>query len=513
MSAERPRKIIVGGFIHETNTFSPTVTTYDDFALAGEFPPILVGDAVLSALQGTNDALAGFVAASERAGNWQIAPTFWCAAAPSCTVPDEVFERLAEQLLTKIAEILPADGVFLDLHGAMAVESFDDGEEEILKRVRHLVGESIPIVVALDPHANVGPGMVRYADALVAYRTYPHIDMAETGERAYHLMARLLSTGRPLAKAFRQLDFLIPTVFQPTIIEPNIEILARLAKMEADGRHQGLASASFCPCFPAADIPDCLPSVLAYADTQEMADHVADALAELVVSREASFAGRLFGPDEAVAEAMRLSQGQSRPVVIADTQDNPGAGSNSDTMGMLKALISAQARKAAIGLIFDPESASAAHEAGVGAEISLSLGGKAGIPGDSPLNAVFRVEYLSDGHVVADGPMFGGKIVELGQTARLGIGGISIVVASKRVQMMDTGFFRVAGVEPADMELLVVKSTAHFRADFAPIAHQILVATAPGSMPADPAELAWTKLPAGTRLRPMGPAFAGPVAT
>lgn len=510
MAADRPRKIVVGGFIHETNTFSPTPTTYDDFALAGEFPPLLVGADILKALRGTNDALAGFAAAAERDGKWRLAPTFWCAAAPSRAVPNEVFERLAKQLMDNIAAALPADGIFLDLHGAMAVEGFDDGEEEILKRVRALIGDGMPIVCALDPHANIGPGMVSHADALVAYRTYPHIDMAQTGERAYRLMERLLADRRPLAKAFRQLDFLIPTVFQPTVIQPNIEILARVAGMEDENRDAGLASVSFCPCFPAADIPHCLPSVLAYADSQAMADAMADELAALVAEREAAFAGRLFAPDEAVAEAMRLAEGQDRPVIIADTQDNPGAGSNSDTMGMLKALVAAGATRAAIGLIFDPEGAGAAHEAGVGAEITLALGGKAGIPGDSPLTARFSVEQLSDGHVVANGPMFGGKVVELGRTARLGIGGISVVVASSRVQMMDTGFFRVAGVEPAAMKVLVVKSTAHFRADFAPIAHRILVATAPGSMPADPAELAWTKLPVGTRLRPTGPAFAGP---
>jgi microcystin degradation protein MlrC len=204
---------------------------------------------------------------------------------------------------------------------------------------------------------------------------------------------------------------------------------------------------------------------------------------------------------------MRLSRGAGRPVVIADTQDNPGAGGDSNTTGMLKALLDCRAANAAFGLLVDPEAAKAAHQAGVGAEITLDLAGRSGVPGDAPLRGTFRVGALSDGRFEATGPFYKGSQMRLGLSARLEIGGVEIALGSSKVQMADQAMYRFVGIEPTAKSILVNKSSVHFRADFTPIAHAILVAAAPGPMIADPSLMPWTRLRKGVRTKPMGTAF------
>jgi len=194
--------------------------------------------------------------------------------------------------------------------------------------------------------------------------------------------------------------------------------------------------------------------------------------------------------------------------VIADTQDNPGAGGNSDTTGMLRALVGAHAQRAAIGLIVDPEAALAAHAAGAGASIEIGLGGKSRIPGDAPFHARFAVEKLAQGRFTCAGPFYRGVHMNLGPCARLAIGGVRIVVASDKPQMAAQEMFRFIGIEPAREAILVNKSSVHFRADFAPIAEEILVCKAPGPMLADPSDFPWRNLAPGIRLKPNGPRFA-----
>jgi microcystin degradation protein MlrC len=215
----------------------------------------------------------------------------------------------------------------------------------------------------------------------------------------------------------------------------------------------------------------------------------------------------VMGAQAAVRRAMLLSQHATRPVVIADTQDNPGAGGSSDTTGMLRALLACGAQRAALGLMVDPAAAQAAHAAGVGRSITLSLGGKSGISEDMPLEATYQVEALSDGRVQCNGPFSRGARMELGPSACLVIGGVRVVVTSRKTQLADRALYRFVGIEPTEQAILVNKSSVHFRADFTPIAHEVLVAAAPGPMIADPSEFAWTRLASGLRLKPLGPVF------
>lgn len=496
-------RIAVGGFLHETNTFAPTKATFESFVHGGGWPAMARGADVLKVMRNINVGLAGFVGAAEENG-WELVPTISCGASPSAHVTEDAFERIVTVMVDGIRNAGKLDAIYLDLHGAMVTEHFDDGEGEILRRVRQAIGNDLPLVASLDLHANVTPAMVEHADALIAYRTYPHVDMADTGRVAARHLASLLRSRQKFAKAFRQLPFLIPISWQCTNDEPTRSIYRKLAAMESEA----VPTLSFAPGFPAADFRDCGPSVFAYGRTQADADAAADAIEKIIVGHENDFDGRIYSPDDGVRYAMELAKTASRPIVIADTQDNPGAGGDSDTTGMLRALVRNRAIRAATGVIYDPESAQAAHAAGTGATVTLALGGKSGIPGDAPYQESFVVEKLSNGQFVAPGPYYGGRDMDMGPSACLRIGDVRVVVSSHKAQLADQSMYRYVGIEPTEQSILVNKSSVHFRADFEPIAEKLLICAAPGAMPADTATLPWTRLRPGIRIKPNGAPFS-----
>ena len=490
-------RVLIAGFQHETNTFAPSKTGYDDFVRGGAFPALARGRDLLG-MRDINIPVGGFIGAMRDAA---LVPALWAGATPAAHVTQDAFERIAGEIVGAAQNV---DAIYLDLHGAMVCEHLDDGEGELLERLRRVVGPHVPIVASLDLHANVTQKMLTGADALVAYRTYPHVDMAETGQRAAFLLRKILQRGNALTLASRQMPFLIPLNGMCTLMEPASAIYQ--AMEAAEDRH-GI-SLSFAMGFPAADFPECGPMLWGYGDGDTVAREVG-AIAEQVVAREADWAVPLLAPEEAVRKAMAIAATASRPVVIADTQDNPGGGGDSDTTGMLRALVACGAQDAALGLMVDPAAAAAAHAAGNGADITIGLGGHSGVVGDAPFEATYRVEQLSDGVCQYGGPMMHGKWSRVGASARLSLGGVQIVVSSHKDQMLDRNLYRMAGVEPERMKILVNKSSVHFRADFQPIAEAVLVAKAPGPLLADPADYPWTRLRKGLRLRPLGPAFTG----
>lgn len=497
-------RIAIGGFHHETNTFAPTKAGYEDFVRAAGWPGLSRGAELIPAVSGINIPSDGFVKAARAAGH-ELVPLVWCNASPSAHVTRDAYERIAGMMLEDLAAAGPVDAVYLDLHGAMVPEHLQDGEGELIRRVRDLVGPDVVVVGSLDLHANVTPEMIAGADLLDAYRTYPHIDMSETGERVARILDRIFAEGRP-AKAFRQLDFLIPINWQCTMIEPAASLYRRLAEL-ATGAVFGV---SFTPGFPPADIHHCGPAVFAYGADQAAADAAADGLAAAVAAHEAHFAGRCWQPDEAVAEASRRAAGASRPIVLADTQDNPGGGGDGDTTGVLAALVRARAEGAVLGLLVDPAVAEQAHAAGEGATIEASLGGKSRVPGDAPLVGRYTVERLGSGRFTGTGPFYGGSRMDLGPMALLrcdAAPGVRVVLASRKVQAADQAMFRHLGIEPAAAKILALKSSVHFRADFEPIAEDILVVLAPGPVVALPEELPYAHLRRGVRLGPLGRPF------
>jgi microcystin degradation protein MlrC len=497
-------RIAIGGFQHETNTFAPSPADYAAFEAGGGWPGVQYGEPLFGAIEGANIPAQGAVQALRAAGHTLVG-TAWGAASPSAQVTRDAFERILGEMVSRLQAALPVDGVCLDLHGAMVAEHFDDGEGEILRRVREAIGPRVPLVASLDLHGNVTRAMVAHADGLVGYRTYPHVDMADTGARAARLLDTILKTGARPAKAYATLDFLTGLPSQCSFIEPCKGIYALLEGLE---RSSG-AMLTFMPGFPMADFDECGMTVFGYgADAGKVAAAV-EQLRGAVSDAEKDFAMELHAPDEAVSRARARGE-PGKPVVIADTQDNPGAGGNGDTTGMLAALVRQRASDATLGLLIDAGSAKRAHEAGQGATLGFSLGGRSRIPGDAPFEGEFTVERLGDGKFTCTGPMFKGFRMTLGNMALLrskAAPGVRVVLASRKCQAADKEMFRHVGVEPVRERVLVLKSSVHFRADFEPIAREVLVAKSPGPALADPAEFPWTKLRKGLRLRPLGPAF------
>lgn len=475
-------RIAIAGFQHETNSFGIGRAGLTEFEMADSWPGLLTGPDVIPGTQGMNLPIAGFAAAAQAAGA-DLFPILWCAAEPSGLVTDEAFDTIAGRIVTALGQAGPLDGLYLDLHGAMITDSHDDGEAALLERIRAVTGPNLPIVVSLDMHANVSPPFVALADAVCIYRTYPHLDMALTGARSWDRLLPLLQGTRP-AKALRPAPFLVPLHAQNTGSDPARSLYAGLTD-RADA-HVELAFG-----FTAGDTPHTGPSVIAHAPTQAKADALADDTLSRLIAAEMAFDATLARPAAAVARAMSATG--DKPVVLADVQDNPGAGASSDTTGVLHALVEAGAQGALLGLMHDPEMALRAHEAGQGAEISGALGGKSGVPGDRPFAGRFRVETLSDGKVRYTGEMYGGGVATLGPACVLRIldtpAEVTVVVTSIRNQCLDLAQFTHFGLSPATARIVVVKSTAHFRADFEPIASEVICVAAPGLFPCESAAL------------------------
>ena len=487
-------RIAIGGFQHETNTFAPSKATFEDFARGGAWPGLTRGRALFEAVAGVNLPIAGFIERARRNGH-DLLPLSWAQATPSAEVTEDAYERIAGQIIDDLRGLRRVDAVYLDLHGAMVAEHLEDGEGELFARVRRVIGREPPLVASLDLHANITPAMVELSDALVAFRTYPHIDMAATGARTAELLERCLKSGRRPVKAYRQLPFLIPTTAGCTTQEPAKSLFAVLESLD----RPPLVSLSFACGFGPADIHDCGPSVVAYGDEAKATEAAAQALYDAALAREDAFAVKFWRPAEAVAHAIAAARTAKGPVILADTQDNPGGGANADTVGLLAELVRQCAEGAVVGVIYDPAVAAAAHAVGQGGTFRIGLGAKSGLPGHQPFEADYRVERLGDGAFTATGPFYEGAHMHLGPMALLAVGGVRVAVASRKNQAADQEMFRHLGVEPAEEKILVLKSSVHFRAHFEPIAAEILVVAAPGPNPADLGDLTYRRLRPGVR--------------
>lgn len=496
------KRIALGGFLHETNTFQQQKTTYADFAEAGDRAPLTRGPEVLERFSGVNTSIAGALEVLKPSGATLLSLP-WTSATPSGYVTEDAFERIAAMFIEDLRAALPLDAVYLSLHGAMVTEHLEDPEGELLGRIRGVVGARVPIVASLDLHSNTTQRMFDLTEAMVAYTTYPHVDMAETGAKTARLLVQLLSSGRKIEKAYRQVPYLIPLTWQCSMLEPSRSIYAAAARL-IDER---VASTSYTPGFPAADIRDCGAAVLAYGWERDATQKAAESIYRMVLEAEPQYAGRLYSPDEAVREAMRRSQSASRPIILADTQDNPGAGGSADTVGLLEALLRQRAEHAVLGVLHDPEAARAAHAAGPGRSVTVGVGAKSGAWGERPVAQSWTVERLGDGRMTCHGPMMTNWKLALGPMALLRSGGVRVAVSTKKVQAMDQEPFIHLGVEPRAERIVALKSSVHFRAHFEPIAEDVLVVESPGAMIVDPVKLPFRRLRAGLRMRPLGPTF------
>lgn len=467
-------RIAVAGFQHETNTFSKSSTELTHFEMADSWPGLLEGEAVIADTHGMNLPIAGAIQA---ANDIEVVPILWCAAEPAGHVADQAFDWVADKIIDGISKAGSLDAIYLDLHGAMVTQSHEDGEGELLRRLRVALGDDIPIGVSLDLHANISAAMVDLSTLITVYRTYPHLDMAESGARCISHLVEVIQ-GRVLKSSFRQIPFLIPLHAQCTDTRPCRELYQRIASAEkTDYQWAELALG-----FTAADIHDCGPSVLCYSLSSELSDVVTDDIVNAVVESKSVFDTRLYNTDEAVSRAIKSTT--NKPVLIADVQDNPGAGGTSDTTGLLQSLITAKARGAVLGVMCDPTVANSAHQSGVGAVFQAALDAGTGLSGHRAIDCECQVLSISDGKVTYTGEMYGGGVATLGQSCLLSVGGpacdIKVVVSSSRIQCLDRALFTHFGIDLQQTNIICVKSTVHYRADFEPLCSEIMSVAVPG---------------------------------
>ncbi|MBI4254398.1 MAG: M81 family metallopeptidase, partial [Candidatus Rokubacteria bacterium] len=369
----------------------------------------------------------------------------------------------------------PLDGILLDLHGAMVPESTEDGEGDLLRAVREAVGPSVPVAVTLDFHANVTQNMVRHATLLHGYKTYPHVDMDARGREATERLLDVAAGRIHPTVAWRQPPLLPPIAGQLTARGPMRRLYDLAGEMEKDPT---VVSISVFAGFPLADIKDAGLSIYVATDgNQRLADELADRLATLAWEHRREFLHTAVPVGEAVARALAAD---GRPVILADIADNTGGGAGGDTTEILRELLRVGARQATVACLWDAEAVQACVKAGVGAPVTVLVGGKVDPSHGAPVEVTGRVRTLSDGRFVHKGPMFRGLEGRLGPTAVLDVNDLKIILISLRWQTLDPEMLRVVGIDPTTEKILVVKSSVHYRAAFEPLAHAIIEVDAPG---------------------------------
>ncbi len=469
-------RIASGGVQHETNTFASTPTTLADFVRDSDCGPELSGgDVIFDRFRNTGTIHGGYIAGAEAVGA-ELLPLLSARAQPSGVVEQKSFETMLDWFLTRLKAVLPVDGVLLDLHGAMVTERHEDAEGAFIEAVRGVVGAELPIVVTLDLHANITAKMAELADVIIGFDTYPHVDMHERGREAVELLACMIRGEVTPTQEYRQLPLVTMPPMQCTLREPMQSLMQRVHQLEAD---PGVETATVSMGFPFADIRDAGVSVLVTTNNdRELAIRKADELANWLWELRDQLQPQLTS----IKEVMRFvgEHPDDGLTIFADGSDNPGGGAPCDGTVALQAMIDAGFEGGVVGVLFDPETAKQAHQAGVGSTIPVRLGGKTDDKHGAPVVGKAYVRALCDGNFVYRGPMLRGVSEHLGPTATLIIGGVEVVVSSVRRQCLDAEMLRVAGIEPTHRRLLVVKSAVHFRADLGPLAAHIFDADTPG---------------------------------
>jgi microcystin degradation protein MlrC len=460
------KRVLAARIMHETNTFSRVKTDMAafrrrDFHLENEIP---------AAYRGTNSAFGGTFEAADRYG-WSLIHPVSAAANPSGLVTTEAFESLTELVLRAAAQQGPIDGVLLHLHGAMVTEAHEDGEGALLARLRAVVGPEIPVIVTLDLHANVTQAMVDHASALIAFRTYPHIDMYERALQGAALLDRAMrGEVKPKTVLARR-----PTIygmnFGRTQNGPMAELLQRGAQIETAGE---ALVVSVCAGFTHADIHDVGPSVTVTGDAddprlQAIAERLMDYAWE---TREVSSVKLL--PIADVIALARAGKPGDKPLLISDYTDNPGGGGYGDATALLAAMVEAALPDVAFHAICDPEAVQAGLRAGLG-PTTLTLGGKTDPAlGGGPLTLTGEIITITNGRFIAYGPMGGGVPRDYGPSLVFRVGLIDVVLITNNGQANDLGQFTSLGIDPARYRTVAVKSMHHFRAAFEPIARRVV---------------------------------------
>ena len=466
------KRVLTGRFMHETNTFSVQKTDMAlwrrrDFHRDNEIP---------AAFRGTRSALGATFEAADKYG-WTLVHPISANANPSGIVTDDAFEQIGGMMLKSAREQGPIDGVLLHLHGAMVVDSYEDGEGELLARLRKILGPDVPIVVTLDLHANVTQQMADNASALIAFRTYPHIDQYERAWQGAELLERAMNGEVKPKTVIARRPMIYGLDRGRHQAGPFAELLGRGEKLEQAGE---ILVASPCAGFSRANIADVGPSVTVTVDLNRpgaaaRGQAVAEEFMDYAWETREYESFKLLSVAEAVARAKEGKPGD-KPLVIADYTDNPGGGGYGDATALLKGLVDAGVERVAFHAICDPEAVAEGMRTGIGVPTTIALGGKTDPDmGGGPLSLTGEVTHLSNGKFIAYGRMGGGVERDYGPSMVFRVGGIDIVCITNNGQAVDLGQFTSLGIDPTRYTTVCVKSMQHFRAAFEPIAREVIL--------------------------------------
>jgi microcystin degradation protein MlrC len=481
-------RVLIAQFMHETNTFSKLPTTLDDYRKRW----LIEGEAMVARFKGTKNEVGGYIDSIARYG-WQ---PVWGAAAnatPSGTLTTEAWETIRDLIVGAAKKAGKLDGICLSLHGAMVTATEDDAEGALLEALRGIVGPDVPIVATLDLHANATVKMAGNANALVSYRTYPHIDGYERAVQVAALCQAAME-GKKKPRCLLVQPAMLEGADHGRTTQPG-QMRDLLAKADTYEKEPGIHVVSIQAGFTWSDIPYTGPSVA--VSHEPSAEARAKAIARELVDdiwRKRDEMATGYRPIADGIAAARAGVGREGPLVIADGTDNPGGGGYNDTTPLLQALLDARIDNVAFGTIYDPATVQQAMKAGVGAEIKVALGGHTDESMGKPVKAKAVVKMLSDGSFKNDGPMNAGVETSMGPTAVLRIGGVDVVTISNRIQTIDLQVFLSQGIDPTAKNVLVVKSVQHFRAAYGPIAREIVLVDSGGICSPDISRLKFKKL-------------------
>ncbi|HEX2565482.1 MAG TPA: M81 family metallopeptidase [Burkholderiales bacterium] len=474
-------RLVLAQMKHETNTFSPVPTPLARFGHGRDLP--WEGEEALAEFRGTGTALGAFIELAERAGAEIVLPVA-AQAWPSGRVAQDAYEFIAGKIVAAVAK--GCDAVLLDLHGAMVTERFDDGEGELLARLRR-VAPKVPIGVAHDMHANLFPAAGRVATSLAGYQTYPHVDMHETGVRAARPILGLLENSCHPTLAFGHKPMLPHVMRQSSLDSPNREIQARAQEMEK----QGALTATFFVGFPHADIPYAGSSAVVVTDGDaELARRYCDELLEMGWKAREQF---VYTPEPLAQSMEKAKAAQGRPVVLLDHYDNCASGGTMDCMTVLEAILEARLEEVAAFAVCDPAAVKRLAEAGAGASVTLELGGRTDMPSlglkGRPLAVSGKVKRLVEGRYRNEGPMGRGELMDMGPSAVLDTGRVEIAVISRQVEPYDIAAWRHLGIDPAAKRYVMLKSRVHWRAGLGDLAKAVIECAGTGVCTSDYSQL------------------------
>jgi microcystin degradation protein MlrC len=453
----RPR-ILIARVNHETNTFSPVPTSLQAFGPDG---PTFDQDAYRDN-KGMRTAMSAFIELAEEAGAELITPVS-ASANPSGPVDSAAYRVLFEGIFKAASR---CDAILLDLHGAMVAQNCADGEGYLLKKLRARF-PGVPIGVALDLHANVTEDMVCNADVIVGFKTYPHVDMYETGLHAGKLLLRMLKGGIRPAMAWRRIPLMTHSLRSGTFFGQMKRAIEAALAAEASG---SLAVSIFAG-FALADIQaPCISVVAIDPMSTSRAQCTADSIARQIWEDRDEFFYTSAPLSESIASAKRLAEGKKKPVLLLDHGDNCTSGGTCDTMDVLQEAIRQGLHGIAVGPLCDPEAVAQMIYAGKGSRVTLDLGNKTHLDAigrrKAPMRVTGTVAKISDGYYTVSGPTYTGQRMAMGRTVLLNIGPAEIVVTERPHEPWDIGVFSCVGLKPETKQFLLLKSRMYARPVF-----------------------------------------------